>query len=149
MTDTAAESAELARWRIGRVSARDYLAAQPPADQVMPKLIRLLDRPGRGDALGRAFAAYLGADLDTLFAEHHPRRAAKLAAECRARGDHPHADKLHASLVALMFCANCGRPLDDPLSIDRGIGPDCWEIIDPQWRQAISARLAVKVAGLP
>jgi len=109
MTDTAAEDAELARWwigtRKGRVSPREYLATAPPADEVMPRLIRMLDRPGRGGALGRAFSAYLGADLDALFAEHHPRRAAKLAEECRARGDHPHADKLHAALVALMFCA--------------------------------------------
>lgn len=39
-----------------------------------------------------------------------------------------------------MFCANCGRPLTDPVSIDRGIGPDCWEMIDPAWRVAIDAR---------
>jgi len=146
VTDTTAEDAELARWRIGtrkgRMSPGEYLATTPPADEVMPRLIRLLDRPARGGALGRAFAAYLGADLDALFAEHHPRRAAKLAEECRAHGDHPHADKLHAALVALMFCANCGRPLNDPLSIDRGIGPDCWEVIDPEWRTRISARLA-------
>lgn len=124
--DTTADEAELARWwigtRNGRISPREYLAAAPVASEVMPRLIRLLDRPARGGALGRAFAAYLGADLDGLFAEHHPRRAAKPAEECRARGDHPHADKLHAALVALMFCANCGRPLVGPLSIDRGIG---------------------------
>ena len=29
-TDTAAEAAELTRWRIGRVNARDYLAARHP-----------------------------------------------------------------------------------------------------------------------
>lgn len=146
MTDTPAEEAELARWwvgtRNGRMTPREYLATAPPAHEVMPKLIRLLDRPARGGVLGRAFAAYLGTDLDTLFAEHHPRRAAKLAEECRARGDHPHADKLHAALVALMFCSNCGRPLVDPLSIDRGVGPDCWEVIDPEWRTRINARLA-------
>ena len=149
MTDTIDEAAELARWwvrtRKGRMSPGEYLATTPPAGEVMPRLIRLLDRPGRGGALGRAFSAYLGVDLDALFAEHHPRRAAKLAEECRARGDHPHTDKLHAALVALMFCANCGRPLNDPVSIDRGIGPDCWEVIDPKWRDAISRRLAEQI----
>ena len=104
-------------------------------------LIRALDRPNRSGAWGHALAAYLGADVDALYAERHPRKAAKLAADCRARGDHPHADKLHAALVALMFCANCGRPLIDPLSIDRGIGPDCWPKIDPGWRAAIADRL--------
>jgi hypothetical protein len=92
----------------------------------------------------RALAAWLGADLDQVFAEHYPRKAAKLAAESRARGDDPHAHKLHAVLVALMFCANCGRPLADPVSVERGIGPDCWPRIDPAWRESISARL---VAG--
>ena len=70
-----------------------------------------------------------------------PRGAAKLAAECRARGDDPHADRLQAALVALMFCANCGRPLVDPVSIERGIGPDCWQQIDPAWRARIEARM--------
>jgi len=145
------EAAELARWwvgtRKGRMAPREYLATAPPAGEVMPRLIQLLDRPARGGALGRAFAAYLGADLDALFAEYHPRRAAKLAEECRARGDHPHAGKLHAALVALMFCANCGRPLNDPLSIDRGIGPDCWEVIDLEWRTRINARMALPEAS--
>lgn len=151
MTSAAAEAEELARWwvgtRKGRMSPVEYLATEPPANEVRPRLIRLLDRPGRGGALGRAFAAYLGADLDALFAGHHPRRAAKLAEDCRARGDHPHADQLHAALVALMFCANCGRPLADPLSVGRGIGPDCWGVIDPDWRTQINARLTMPEAS--
>lgn len=102
--------------------------------------MRALDRPNRGGALGRALAAYLGTDLDALYAERHLRRAAKPAADCHARGDHPHADELHAALVALTFCANCGRLLTDPESIDRGIGSDCWPRIDPGWRAAIESR---------
>jgi hypothetical protein len=105
-------------------------------------LIRALDRPDRGGAFGRALAAHLGADLDARYAQHYPRKAAQLAEDCRARGDHPHAARPHAALVALMFCANCGRPLTDPLSIDRGIGPGCWQVIEPGWRAAIGARLA-------
>jgi hypothetical protein len=145
-TTTEAEAAELARWHIGRKSVPDWLASGPDPQRVQAMLIRALDRPNRSGALGRALAAHLGADVDEVYAQHHPRKAAQLAAECRARGDHPHADKLHAALVALMFCANCGRPLTDPESIDRGIGPDCWQTIDPNWREAIEHRLYVHSA---
>ena len=27
-------------------------------------------------------------------------------------------------------CGRCNRPLTDPLSIERGIGPDCWEMMN-------------------
>jgi hypothetical protein len=89
---------------------------------------------------------FLSADIDAIYAEAYPRRAAQLAAEARARGDHPHADRLQTALVALMFCANCGRALADPVSIGRGIGPDCWPRIDPAWRTSISQRLAAEGA---
>ena len=137
------EAAELARWQVGRNSVPDWLAAGPDPAKVRAMLVRALDRPNRGGAFSRALAAHLAVDLDQVYAECYPRKAARLAAECRARGDDPHAEKLHAALVALMFCANCGRPLVDPVSIDRGIGPDCWPRIDPAWRAAISERLAV------
>jgi hypothetical protein len=35
----------------------------------------------------------------------------------------------------------------DPVSIDRGIGPDCWERIEPAWRAAIEARIEATRAG--
>ena len=148
-TQRAADAAELARWKVGRRAATDWLASGPAPEEVRPMLVRVLDRPGRGGAFGRALAGYLGADLDTLYAEHYPRKAARLASQCRSQGNDPHAAKLHAALVALMFCANCGRPLADPLSIDRGIGPDCWPKIDPQWRAAISKRLAAATGSAP
>jgi len=141
MTTTDAEAAELARWRHGRQTIPEWLASGPDPEKVLASLVRALDRPRRGGAFGRALAAHLNVDLDALFAEHHPRKAAKLAEQCRARGDHPHANKLQTALVALMFCANCGRPLVDPVSIDRGIGPDCWPRINPDWRAAIEGRL--------
>jgi len=143
ITTDAAEAAELARWRHGKMSIPGWLASGPKPERVQASLIRALDRPNRGGAFSRALAAHLAADLDAVYAEHYPRRAAKLAAECRDRGDHPHADKLHAALIALMFCANCGRPLTDPVSIDRGIGPDCWHEIGPAWQAAINARLSL------
>lgn len=139
---TEAEAVELARWRIGKCSVAGWLDSGPSPERVQASLVRVLDRPGRGGVFARVLAEHLGADVDEVFAQHYPRKAARLAAECRARGDHPHAEKLHAALVALMFCANCGRPLVDPVSIDRGIGPDCWERIDPGWRHAIEVREA-------
>lgn len=143
-----ADLAELSRWRIGGRPAPAWLASRPDPRTAKAKLIRVLDRPGRGGAMGRALARYLSADLDAVYAEAFPRKAAQLAAEARARGDHPHADKLHTALVALMFCANCGHPLVDPVSIGRGIGPDCWPRIDPAWRASISQRLAAEVADV-
>jgi len=136
-------AAELTKWKIGGKPVREWLASdRATPDRVCAMLVRALDRPDRGGAISRALADHIGADVDHIYAKRYPRKAAKLAAECRARGDHPHADKLHTALVALMFCSNCGRPLTDPESVNRGIGPDCWQIIDPGWRDAIQRRLA-------
>lgn len=135
------DKTRLSRCRVGRQSLTDWLASDPPADKARAILVKFLDRYGTETVFARVMAAHLGVDPVRLYAENWPRKAARLAAEARARGDHPHADQLHTSLVALMFCANCGRPLDDPVSIGRGIGPDCWGRIDPQWRQAIAERL--------
>lgn len=138
---TAADQAELARWRHGGQPATVWLASRPDPERARAVLVRVLDRPGRGGALARALAAYLDVDLDAVYAGQYPRKAAKLAADCRKRGEDVHADRLHGALVALMYCANCGRPLTDPLSVERGIGPDCWPRIDPRWRAAIIARI--------
>jgi hypothetical protein len=146
MAVTEADQAELARWRLGGRPVTERLAGRPDPESARAMLVRVLDRPGRGGALGRALAAYLGDDLDAIYAAHYPRKAAKLAAECRARGDDPHARALEHALVALMYCANCGRPLTDPESVERGIGPDCWPRIDPRWRAAIIARMAPDTA---
>ncbi len=141
-TMTEAEAAELAIWHIGKLTVPEWLASGPSPDRKRAVLVRLLDRVHTPNGLLiKVLARDLGMDPDALWAERHPRKAAKYAAACRARGDHPHADKLHAALISLMFCANCGVPLVDPLSIDRGIGPDCWERIDPAWRQAIITRI--------
>ena len=143
-----ADLAELSRWRIGGIPAPRWLASRPDPRMARAKLIRALDRPGRGGAWGRALARYLSADLDAVYAEAYPRKAAQLAADARAHGEHPHADKLQTLLVALMHCANCGLLLADPVSIGRGVGPDCWHDIDPAWRAAISQRLAAEAADI-
>lgn len=131
----------LARCTIGHQPVTDWLAINPAADRVRAHLVKFLDRTNPGFVVCRILADHISADPDRVYAENWPRRAAKLAEKARARGDQPHAERLQAALVALMFCANCGRPLNDPVSIDRGIGPDCWERIDPGWRQAISDRI--------
>lgn len=143
-----ADLGELSRWRIGGQAAPSWLASRPDPRMARAKLVRALDRPGRGGAWGRALARYLSADLDAVYAEAYPRKAAQLAADARARGEDPHADKLQTLLVALMHCANCGRPLADPVSIGRGIGPDCWPRIDPAWRESIRQRLAAEAADV-
>jgi hypothetical protein len=133
---------QLGRWKVGKRPGMDWLAGQPPADQVRAMLIRLMDRYGLETVFARVLADHLGADRHALYTQNWPRKAARLACEARARGDHPHAGRLHAALIAIMHCANCGRPLVDPLSIDRGIGPDCWQTIDPAWRASIERRAA-------
>jgi hypothetical protein len=133
----------LGRWTVGKQKqlGMDWLAGQPPADKVRAMLVKFMDRYGPETVFARVMADHLGADRHHVYAENWPRKAAALAADCRRRGEHPHADRLHAALTALMFCANCGRPLADPVSIDRGIGPDCWPRIAPPWRAAILGRL--------
>jgi hypothetical protein len=83
------EAAELARWRVGRQSVPDWLASdRATPDRVRAMLVRALDRPDRGGAFGRSLAANLGLDVDEVYAQHYPRKNAKLAAQARARGDH-------------------------------------------------------------
>jgi hypothetical protein len=132
----------LDRWRVGCQPGMDWLASSPAPERVRAMLVKMLDRYGSATVFARVLADHLGADPCQVYAENWPRRAAKYAADCRERGQHPHADKLQAALISLMFCANCGRPLADPVSVGRGIGPDCWPKIDPQWRAAITMRLA-------
>jgi hypothetical protein len=131
----------LGRWTVGGRPGLDWLADDPPADRVRAVLIKWMDRAGTESVFARVLADHLGADRHVLYAENWPRRAARLAADARARGNDPHADKLQSALVRLMFCANCGRPLADPISVERGIGPDCWPRIEPGGRAAIERRL--------
>jgi hypothetical protein len=141
MTLTEAEAAELARWRHGKLSIPEWLATNPTWDSVHASLVRALDRRGQGGVFARVLADHLRVDADNVYAENYPRKAAQLAADLRADGNTRRSDWIRESLVQLMFCANCGRPLGDPVSIDRGIGPDCWERIDPAWRASIEDRL--------
>ena len=137
----------LSRCTIGRKPIMDWLAGDPPADKVRAHLVWFMDRGGPRHPVARVLSAHIDVDPNRAYAENWPRKAAKLAKAARDRGDQPHADSLQAALIALMFCANCGRPLEDPVSIERGIGPDCWGQIDPQWKQAIITRLATPEAA--
>jgi hypothetical protein len=137
----------LSRVTIGRKPVLEWLATAPPPDRVRSCLIKIMDRGDPGHVVSRLLAAHIGADPYVLYAENWPRKAARLAKKARELGNHPHAEKLHTALVALMFCASCGRPLEDPVSIDRGIGPDCWTRIDPQWKSSIAARITMPEAS--
>jgi hypothetical protein len=37
-------------------------------------------------------------------------------------------------------CLRCGRRLTDPLSVSRGLGPECRTKVDPRWRDAAEMR---------
>lgn len=143
-----ADLAELSRWRIGGIPAPRWLAGRPDPHLAQAKLVRAIAQPDRGGAWGRALARYLSVDLDAVYAHAYPRKAADLAAEARARGDQAYAGKLETLLGALTRCANCGHPLTDPLSVRRGIGPDCWEVIGPEWRESIRQRLEAEAADV-
>ena len=93
-----------------------------------------------GATTGRA--RYLSVDLDAVYAEHFPRKVARLAAEAADRGDQAHADMIRTVLISLNFCGNCGRPVTDPVSVRRGIESECCGEIDPGWRETIRQRLA-------
>lgn len=61
------------------------------------------------------------------------RRARTKAQEARQSGDRQLAedyeeagDALEAILRKKTRCRECGRGLDDPVSVARGVGPDCW-----------------------
>lgn len=40
--------------------------------------------------------------------------------------DEERRERLREQRRALGVCSECGRGLTDPLSVSRGIGPDCW-----------------------
>lgn len=81
----------------------------------------------------------------------HERRsqAAKKAAETRRRRT---AKKVHDAAMRIvhsqhlgprMNCYICGRSLDDPDSITRGIGSDCWQDVLAALEQMVAARKRV------
>ena len=56
-----------------------------------------------------------------------PGRVARYAAYYRQRGQDDSAELLEARLVGAGRCKRCGRELSDPVSVERGVGPDCWQ----------------------
>ena len=59
-----------------------------------------------------------------LKVKFNPKQEAWILGQLEAQGP-----KALAKLYALEHkcCAKCGSPLSDPLSLERGIGPDCWK----------------------
>ena len=56
----------------------------------------------------------------------NPQKVAYQARYWRAHGRLDVAERLEAQLVAFHRCRICGRALSDPVSISRGVGPECW-----------------------
>jgi hypothetical protein len=55
-----------------------------------------------------------------------PKRAAMVARYYRAQGRDDDAQVLEDYNVSRGFCRCCGRRLTNPVSVARGIGPECW-----------------------
>jgi hypothetical protein len=54
-----------------------------------------------------------------------PTKLAQQAAHYRQLGLDDIADRFQEQLRTTGRCKRCGRPLTDPASIERGVGPDC------------------------
>ena len=89
----------LSRWTVGGQPGMKWLAGNPGIDRVRATLVKMLDRADPATVFARVLGEHLGVDPHQVYAENWPRKAARLAAACRERGDHPHADKLHGALV--------------------------------------------------
>lgn len=55
----------------------------------------------------------------------HPHKIARQAAFRRSQGNVDAAERLEAQLADAGCCRRCGRTLTDPLSVARGVGPEC------------------------
>lgn len=56
----------------------------------------------------------------------HPEKLALQALWHRMHDNPEAAERLEAVLQAEHRCKACGRHLSDPVSIERGVGSDCW-----------------------
>jgi hypothetical protein len=54
-----------------------------------------------------------------------PTKLAQQAAWHRSHGHDDIAERLETWLTRDKRCKRCGRPLTDPESLERGVGPDC------------------------
>jgi Family of unknown function (DUF6011) len=55
----------------------------------------------------------------------NPVKGARIARWYRANGRTELAEAIEQELAATGRCRICGRPLSDPVSVERGVGPDC------------------------
>lgn len=60
------------------------------------------------------------------YIKRSPRKAAKFLAHHSETGEYPaKVEALRAEFPNHDRCSDCGRPLEDPASVARGVGPDC------------------------
>lgn len=125
-----------------------------PADVIADELDRFADNPDdRAAFIGAARSAWSMAYRHPVKAANGRRHMQNLAADLAgriadvvataeltvplvvtelARLEHRLADAngrtigATAGLRAAGQCQRCGRPLSDPVSVRRGVGPDCW-----------------------
>jgi hypothetical protein len=129
MTATPRPTDPLYRCTVNRRPIREWLADATPADG-RALLVRAIKRRGLGP-YQHAIAEALDLDAAQVFAVEFPHRAAKAARIAREHGDAETADRIARWLIAGGNCAHCGRPLADPESVNRGVGPDCWARLGP------------------
>jgi hypothetical protein len=55
----------------------------------------------------------------------HPTKVARRARYWRLRGRVGAAERIEEELADAGRCRRCGRLLTDPVSVERGIGPEC------------------------
>lgn len=88
--------------------------------------------------LSDASRATVEAVVDTFVTKHPVQAAKQLARLDKAVANGVEMDaydayrhhQLRVQLVAHQRCTECGRHLEDPESVKRGVGPECWEKVD-------------------
>jgi hypothetical protein len=156
-----AQRTETGQWRFGPyVSTSDYYS---PRSSEWERLIRERERcqsiPGldaRIERISEQLAAIDAQDLANA-QEHHKRQAAPVRAVELAKArvlDFAGAPGVQMALAGRLsgMCFNCGRALTDPLSLERGIGPECLDN-KVHWIRRMGAEMDVPtlafLSGMP
>lgn len=83
--------------------------------------VRNADRAGWDDKIGTYYP-----NTGRFFEDHNTEAARVWAAAAALQWLCGNADETHAEYFESNECGRCGRMLTDPVSIERGIGPECY-----------------------